>query len=414
MFFNWLDDTIDDYGVDWTTFLSGASSFGSIKGGIAYTRSDREFAGRRVRYKHRNTTGMDLTLPPEQLFVAENINPSGFEIEETTRATDNYVASQEIPAAYVQMDWNYGPWRVIGGVRYEASDIRVESRDLFRPDTPGLVTTLEDRDWLPSLSVVYRVGQKQNLRLGASQTVNRPEFRELAPFAFTDAIGFFERRGNPDLTSATIRSYDARWEYFPSSADVVAFSLFYKDFSDPIETVILSAVTSLETWANAETARNLGLELELRRNLGSWVGALSPFTAILNYAFIDSEITVPEGGIQTNTTRPLVGQPDHVGNFALEWLHPRWGSSVRLMYNFTGEKVAFAGADGLPDVLEEPRSTLDLAYLQPFRLGGLDWKLKLSGENLTDEDWRFSQGGELWHRWEPGVKYGVSLGLTLF
>jgi outer membrane receptor protein involved in Fe transport len=412
MFFNQLEDKVDDVGVDWTTFFSGAKAFGSVKVGLATTASDREFLGRRIRYKHRDTRGIDLTLPPEELFDDPYIRPDGFEIEETTRATDSYVADQQVDGAYAQLDWSLNKWRVIGGVRYEASDINVQSQDIFNPDAPSVTVDLEDKDWLPSLSVVYRLNQKQNLRFSASQTVNRPEFRELAPFKFSDAVGFFERRGNPDLVSATIRSYDARWEWFPSSSDVIAFSLFSKEFDDPIETVIVEAVTRAETWVNAEGADNRGLEVELRRTLNP--EARNLFTLILNYSYIDSEISIPEGGIQTNPQRRMVGQPDQVGNFVIEWLQPTWRSSVRLLYNYTGERVAFAGANGLPDVLEEPYGRLDLAFRQQLRVLGLDWTFKLSGENLTDEEWEFTQGGELFHGWKPGVKWGLSVGLTFF
>ena len=42
-------------------------------------------------------------------------------------------------------------------------------------------------------------------------------------------------------------------------------SLFYKDFSDPIEEVLVEGVTRIQTWENASTASNQGFELELRR-----------------------------------------------------------------------------------------------------------------------------------------------------
>jgi TonB-dependent receptor len=414
MFFNDLEDTVDDLAADWTTFLSGGSSFGSVKGGVAWTSTDRGFFGRRFRYKNRGIQGVDLTQAPEDIFVEQNISPNGFEIEETTRPTDNYTANQEIPAAYAQLDWTLGKWRLVGGVRYEASDIEVVSRDLFNPEDEPLITTLEDQDWLPSLSVLYRLTTDQNLRLTASGTVNRPEFRELSPFAFTDAVGSFDREGNPELVSASIRSYDARWEWFPSSADVIAVSLFYKDFSDPIEEVLVEGVTRIQTWENASTASNQGFELELRRGLGAFADLLDDFTMVVNYSYIDSEVTIPPGGVQTNDSRPLVGQPDHVGNLVLEWVQPEWGSGLRLLYNYTGEKVAFVGANGLPDVLEEPRGSVDLAFTQRFDLAGIGWTVKASAENLTEEPWEFTQAGERWTYFEPGVKLGVSLGLTFF
>jgi outer membrane receptor protein involved in Fe transport len=415
MFFNDLEDTVDDYSADWTTFFSGDNAFGSWKAGVAMTSTDRTFNGRRLRFKHRNVrdhrpdpgargavrrslhrvpTGSSSRRPPAPPTTTRRPTTS-------RRRTPSWTGTTRA-------------WRFIGGVRWEDSDIEVISQDRFNPDSDPIVSKLEETEWLPALGVVYRLSDSQNLRFNASQTVNRPEFRELAPFTFTDAIGYFERTGNPDLVSAKITSYDARWEWFPTARDVFAVSLFYKDFKDPIESVIVEAVTARETWENAEKAENMGLELEARRNLSAISPALEPWTVILNYSYIDSEITLDPDSSLTNPTRALVGQPDHVGNFVLEWAMPDWGSSVRLMYNYQGSKVAFAAADGLPDVIEEARSIFDIAYRQGFNLFGLDWTVKLSGENLGDETWEWTQGEEPWHLYQPGTKYGLSFSLSFF
>ena len=53
-----------------------------------------------------------------------------------------------------------------------------------------------------------------NIRLSYSTTVNRPEFRELAEFEFTDVVGNRAVKGNSDLKRALIQNVDARWEMF--------------------------------------------------------------------------------------------------------------------------------------------------------------------------------------------------------
>ena len=211
---------------------------------------------------------------------------------------------------------------MIAGLRYEDSNIDVITLDRQNPDQPPIVTNLPDTDFMPSLGLVYRVTGDQNIRLSASQTVNRPEFRELAPYRFTSIAGGYETTGNPDLVSATIQSYDARWEWFPGSTEVIAASVFYKRFENPIEPVLIQGVARVLTFQNASSAQNAGIELEFRKNF-------EPFTVILNYAYIDSEITLAEGSIQTNQTRPLVGQPDHVGNIVFEWLNVPSSTNIR-------------------------------------------------------------------------------------
>ncbi len=175
----------------------------------------------------------------------------------------------------------------------------------------------------------------------------------------------------------------------------------------------MSGAALTETYQNADSARNQGLELEARRNLGAWSDSLDGFTLILNYSYIDSQIALGSNTIQTNLDRPLVGQPDHVGNVVLEWAKPEWGSGVRLLYNFTGEKIAYAGTNGLDDIIEDPRSTIDLVYRQGVRLFNLDWTVKLAGENLTEQRPRvFRRAASSGERWDPGRKIGISLGVN--
>ncbi len=411
---NALEDTVDDYTVDWTHFLATGSSFGSLKVGVARSENERDFAGRRLRFRPRGTAGLDLSQAPELLLAPDNIRPTGYEIEELTRPTDFYDGNHEVAAAYAMLDWSYQRWRLIGGVRYEASDLEVVTLNRQNPTMAPIVSLIEDRDWLPALSVVYRLSDAQNLRLSTSRNVNRPEFRELAPFRFKPIAASFEQSGNPALLSSRIDSFDLRWEWFPSAGDVIAVSLFAKDFDDPIEAVQVSGAALTETFQNADSAFNQGFELELRRNLGMWSEALASFTVIFNYSYVDSEISLTENTIQTNLQRSLVGQPDQVGNLALEWLPPSGRTSLRLLYNYSGEKVAFAGTNGLDDILEEPRGTFDVVLRQGFRLLELDWTAKLAGSNLTAETWELTQGSETWRAWDPGRTVGLSLSVNFF
>jgi len=413
MYFNDLVDEVNDAGIDWTTFLTGPV-VGSVKVGGAWTENQRDFDGRRLRFFLRRSFGLDLTDSPEDLYTEDNIGPNGFELQEITRPTDNYQGDQEISAAYAMGDFSLGKWRFIGGGRFE--DSRISLLTLERGVGAGEVTTeLDESAFLPAATVVYRLGNSQNLRFAFSRTVNRPDFRELAPFKYTHIAGGFAVTGNPELVSADILSYDLRWEWFPSSGEVVAASLFFKDFDRPIENVLVASAENLQTYTNAESAQNLGLELEARRNLGSLTQALSDFTVIANYTYIESEISIdPTTTSLTNPDRPLTGQPENVANLVLEWNRPESGSGLRLLYNFTDDKVAFGGELGLPDVLEAARSSLDLVLRQDLGAWVPGLALKLSASNLTDEDHEWTQGGETFRLYGRGVGYSASLSFRPF
>ncbi|HEX9734179.1 MAG TPA: TonB-dependent receptor [Thermoanaerobaculia bacterium] len=407
LYFNDLEDQLDDAQLHWTKFFDGGKASGSLKAGAAYTQNDREFVGRRLRFFQRGSFGVDLTLTPEELFVPDFIGPTGFEIQEVTRPTDTYLGDHEIRAGYLQGDVAWRKWRLVIGARVEDSNQEVTTFDRNNPDNPPIVSVIDDADVLPALNLVYALNGHANLRFSASRTVNRPEFRELAPFQFTHVVGGFAVTGNPDLVRAEITSYDARWEWFPSAGDVIAASLFYKDFQDPIENVLLAGAEFLETYQNVEKARNYGFELELRRGLGALAKALDDWSVVFNYAFVDSRITIdPSISPLTNAERALVGQPDNVFNAILEWSRPESGSLVRLLYNFTDDKVARAGGFGQPDVIEDARGTFDLVWGQALRRG---FEFKLSGSNLFAEERLWSQGGEVFRLYDPGRSLSFSI-----
>lgn len=424
MYFNDLKDELTDAGADWTAFLGGGRVHGSAKVGAAYTLNERDFDGRRLRYDHRNTFGVDLRLAPEDLFTGENIG-TAFVLQEITRPTDAYEGEHEVAAAYVQADlaptWANGRWRLVGGVRFEDSALEVRTLNRADPTAPPDLTVVDDSDVLPALNLVYQLNGDTNLRFAASQTVNRPEFRELAPFSFVHVVGGFEVIGNPNLESATIRSYDVRWEWFPAGGEVVAASVFFKDFDKPIESVQLAGAQQFHTFTNAEGARNYGLEVELRRDL-SFIGAtlwepLEDFSAVLNYTYVDSEIEIdPDQAALalTNPTHPLTGQPDQVGNLMLAWDRPDWGTGVHLLLNHVGEKLYAGGTFGIPDVLEEDRTSLDFVYNQDLAFLAQGLAIKLSGSNLTGEERLWTQGGEVFRAYDPGRTYGLSVSYEPF
>jgi outer membrane cobalamin receptor len=409
LLFNDLDDELVDGGLDWSHFMSGGSAFGSLQVGTAWSSRDRAFASRRFRYTFRDTSAMDLTLLPDQVLIADNISPTGFEIKEETRPTDSYDATHDVAAAYAMADVTVGKWRLIGGLRYEDSAVDVTTYDPFNLDAEPIVSTLDERDVMPSLAAVYRLSERTNLRAAWSRTVNRPEFRELAPFEFTDVVGGRSARGNPNLQSAGISSFDLRYEWFPDSFGVVAASVFYKDFTDPIERTLLIAVELQSTWQNVAAAENLGLELELRRDLGFLADALAPLSVQLNYTFVDSTIDVgADNQIVTNTERALVGQPDQVVNAILEWQSSALRATSRLIFTATGERIFEAGAFGIPDVVEQPLSVLDFVWKQDldFLAAGLGAKLSLT--NLLDQDVELRGGYDETYALGRGISLSLS------
>jgi len=413
--FTKLNDKIWDPDVNLTTFFHGGGLIGSLKFGATYRDRKRDFHARRFRFIPLNTQGIDLTQRPEDILTLQNIRPDGFEIREETRNTDAYDAKEINRAVYGMADVSISRWRFIGGARVETDMQRVSTFDPFVPEKNTIATELSNSDVLPALNVVYQLNPQMNLRGSASKTLNRPEFRELAPFDFTDVIGGRSVIGYPGLERATIQNYDVRWEWFPGPVDLISASFFYKRFNHPIERVVEMTAQLRTSFRNADSAKNYGFELDFRRNLGFMTDGLENFSVNLNYTFVDSNVKIPDESlvVLTSLNRALAGQSRHVVNGILEYSIPRFGTVARGLVNFQGARISDVGALGLPDIYEDGYTRLDAVVMQP--LGeSRKWNLKFSGENLLDQTVKFTQGGLPQRTFHTGRTFGVTLAYSFF
>lgn len=339
-----------------------------------------------------------------------------FFLTEFTRPKDSYNAGQRVLAGYGLLDLPLARWvRVVGGARFEASDIRVEPYDRFgRAIAAEDRAFVRDRNVLPSGSLIFSPRQDMNIRLIAAQTVARPEFRELAPFLFTDFAGGFDVTGNPRLRTTRITNADLRWEWFPSANEVIAVSAFYKYFDDPIERVIGSRATPLQSYRNAEAANNIGGEVELRKNLEFISKRIKDLSVGVNFAYIYSRVVIgpplPDDPLPLDPTatraRPMEGQSPYVLNAYLAYDNERSGTNVRLLFNSFGKRIAFVGSQRLPNIYELPVHTLDFALLQRLHKG---LSLSFSALNILNWQTRFRQQDSLTYAVRRGVSFVLGL-----
>lgn len=410
-----LDDKIAQAGASYTAFFATQRDVsGSLKGGLSRLDRSRDFAARRFRFVTANHQQFDLTGTPDEIYTTANIRPDGFEIRETTGVNDAYEAGHTVDAAFLMSDTSFGKWRLIGGARYEMSEQSVTTFNPF--DTQNLVESVrENNDVLPSLNVVYEIGTRTNLRAAYARSLNRPEFRELSPFAFTEVAGGRSVAGNPDLQQATIDGADLRWEHFPREGEVVAASVFVKKIDQPIERIVQPTTDYRQSFVNADHADLWGLELEFRRALDVLSPTLRYWSLNSNFTYVDSQVEVGEHqlSVVTNAERSLEGQSDVVGNLALQFYHPAWGTMFRVLGSYTGERLADVGARGLPDVFEQPFTAFDLVISQSLAFArGLE--IKLAARNLLGEKREFTQGREIQRIFDPGRKISFSLSYTPF
>jgi len=386
--FNELNDDTTDVSVNWAIFNTAGGRPTQYKFGVNYVDRARDFRSRRFHFIPITTQKADAgnllfdnRLPPEQIFVSSNIG-TAMRFNEETRPTDAYDGEQTTTAGYGMVDVAFAArTRLVVGARIENFDQTVTTLDPFGLFQNEVQASNKNTDVFPAVNFVQGVAATSNIRLSYSTTVNRPEFRELAEFEFTDVVGNRAVKGNSDLKRALIQNVDARWEMFPGGRSVLAASAFYKHFDKPIERVVIAAANPIATFQNADKARNFGIELEAGHQVGNH------FFFNANYTFVDSKITLaPEQlGVQTSSERPLAGQSKNLFNLAADYFVA--GFSTRLLFNYFGDRIADVGANEAPDIVEQGRGRLDLVF--SHRLRGLNVRLNI--ENLTDSEYLFTQ-----------------------
>ncbi len=208
---------------------------------------------------------------------------------------------------------------------------------------------------------------------------------------YNEIVGGRSMSGNPNLRLTKITNADIRFEYFPSTREVLAMSVFMKQFVDPIEAVIYqTGGSNTLSFANTDRANLIGVELEARKSLDFLSRPLKPFSVIANLTLARSRTTLPQTGANfiTNVSRPLTNQAPYVVNLALDYAGET-GLNARVLYNVVGPSAVEVGTGGLDDSYEQPRHRLDAAVSQDL---SKKFSVKLAAENLLNSPYLVTLG----------------------
>jgi len=355
-----LSDYIYTAGGDLSYNFNLFSQKHTIKGGYMLQVKDRLYDAQLfANYLPLDNPTLRL-LPQDKVFAPENFgNGTGtqFGFDAIKGNTFRYLANTILNAGFVQFDNQFSnKLRVVWGLRVENYDQLVGSVKAWDPrHTYSKVT-----DFLPGVNATYKVNNKTNLRLSASQTVIRPELRELSALNLYDFELNASVQGFPGLLRTKISNFDLRYEVYPRAGETFSIGAFYKDFENPIEQIFNEGIggSSTFTFRNAKKARTYGVEIDVRKKL-DFVTALKRFTIQANASYINSKIQ--DASLQIN--RPLQGQSPYVLNVGLLYDVEEKGFNATLLFNQVGERIYLVGdltsGAGSPDIYEAARPLLD-------------------------------------------------------
>ncbi|KOY86840.1 hypothetical protein AD998_12430 [bacterium 336/3] len=382
-----------------------------LRYGFYTERKTRDFDARYFSYLQ--SPGADISplklLPLDQIFRPENINgTTGFTFAEGTSPIDSYKGFNTLMAGYVGGYIPLGKkMSVTPGVRTEYNIQELESLNLS-----GLPENADNRilSVLPSLNAVYNLSDKQLIRFAYSRTVNRPEFRELAPFNFYDFNLNADTRGNVRLKTATIDNADLRWEYYPSTSELISLGVFYKNFQNPVEAYLQNASAGGTAiafgYGNAQSAQGYGVEAEVRKSFYNFTSSkfIQRMSIVANASYLVSNVNVgnqvdlgPSSSGLTDVDAPknrtLVGQSPYLVNAGLYYNDEDRGFQVNVLYNVAGPRLYLVGNNNQPSLYEVPRNIIDFNISKSF----LDkkWEARLSVQDVLNQKFKFLQDSNL-------------------
>jgi outer membrane receptor protein involved in Fe transport len=345
----------------------------------------------------------------ESILRPQYIGANGFQLRDITRPTDKYSASQNLFSYYGKMDWMlYDRVNITGGLRWEDNDQKVDTFTLNNKPTTARLNRI---DMLPSTVATFFLTDKQQLRAGFSQTLSRPDFRELSSAPFTDINTNQETVGNPNLKQTAITNWDARWEYYLSPTENILAGFFWKDLTNPIELVAVPGSAGLNTYQNTDKAKIYGFELELLKKLDFVHPVLQNFYIGGNYTWSASNVQLNAQNLMAQTTndRPLQGHSAQIFNFQIGYDNPTWKTQATLLYNISSKRIMAAGVLGAPDKYEQPVHQLDFVLSQNLYKG---LSMQASMQNLLDDDIRITQGDEITRQFRRGRFFNLSVRLA--
>ncbi|MFT6632921.1 MAG: outer membrane receptor protein involved in Fe transport [Bacteriovoracaceae bacterium] len=396
-----MEDKMENLRLDYTQPINH-NTLKNLKLKLGYNNMHRkrEYLSKTFYYKFGENKGQEST---------DVFNDEDAELFQQANETDNYGATQKVSAYYSNLNFDIGKLNINSGVRFEKSIQEVNSFKLFNQGKT--ISTLETEDYLPVISLNYKISSKMQIRSSISETVSRPDLREISKTAWNDDDQGATFAGNPGLKSAEIQNFDLRWEWFFNRGEILSLGYFEKRFNRPIEEIfgslsddgrIVGTTENRYTFINIDQAINRGLEFEFRKKLST------DFTFGGNYSIIESNVTIAaeNAGQLTSLERPLQGQSPYLINLQLDYENKRWKNNFSFLYNVMGERITGVGADGRPDELQSEISNLDFVYSQKFNK---NWKVKFKVKNILDPEVQRTQGNKVTRSYRKGQDISVGL-----
>ncbi len=388
-----IDDTeVNGFLRNRIDFSVGEGSY-HLNFGLNYRNKKRDFSNQFVGvqlmgFRKEDDNVDDLT----SIFASPSFDRQKIK----TIPADVYDGTLNAIAGFATFDFDYGTLNGNIGLRYEYDQIDV-AWDINNDDPlrePEI--SKSHRRLYPSVNFRYSVNDKHMLRLSGSQTITLPEFKEIAPFAYTSPNSTLIQ-GSPELKISENFNADLKWEYFKAPDELISLAAFYKLIKDPINITSLTGGAGYLVYANTgEEANVFGLETEARLNL--YKTDVNVVRMIVNGTKMWVKQDLLEAYRYNNkTTSGLQGASEVMSNLTVSYENKKYNFLASVSGAYASDRIFALGSpkdaanrDYLynDEIIEKGFVTLDAVLNKDFNE---HFSLKLVARNLLNPEIKMTQ-----------------------
>lgn len=302
----------------------------------------------------------------------------------------NFVARESIVGAYVMADHQFSDkFSAIAGLRLESTSIDYTG-NIYDVDNEEFSSAVGDQSYsnfMPGLHLKYDVDPNSILRFAWTNTIARPNYYDLVPYAFFSPEDEELERGNPNLRATTAMNFDLMAERYYENVGLLSFGGFYKDIDDFVYTITTQGFSDpvfgnnlqYSRPENGGTASVYGFETSFQRQI--WKN----FGIYLNYTFTKSSTTGIEGRDEDDLQLP--GTAENMFNASLSYENKKF--VVRVSLNYASDYLDELGGENFEDRYYDKQTFLDVNASYAITP---KWRLFFEGNNLTNQPLRYYQG----------------------
>ena len=280
-----------------------------------------------VGYRYLKEKSSETALATSGFYVPGQVNAMALPLNVTQTSQGGTTAN----AFYIDNRIDVGNWTITPGVRYERIRSFNNVVDYKGSTAAAIYPTAAANEWLPTLSVLYRVNSQWTVFANAGKSFGPQQYAQLA------------QSSNNQLYPESAKTYELGTHY-KSDTWNGELTLFNIDFDKELFLDRPGDGTGNGIWTDLGATRHRGLESALRYDFGKHYPALKGFSLGATYTFTQA---TSQAGPFAGRDLPLYAR--HTAGLSARYAVDRWTFNAELNAQSKQRSPGTPGTSGKPN-----------------------------------------------------------------